>query len=279
MAITQAAKTILSDILGNQVQEFLGGADALFTTILMDLTSQVGEGQDETTIPKIGGLAVQAVVETSTDVVVGTTMTVDGDTLELSSFKQVPLYIGEKESIESAVNLKASFLAIAPKLYVEDVENTCYTALEAGNVTDNFNSGVLNSFTIANIGSAKKIMDKKGISKEGRYLDVNAEGMEILAATTEFQDGSKSLSDKALKEGVVSRVKGFNVIQYDGSSASDTKVLCFHKDAACFAHQKDMEYIEEKQSTKARTFHALRGKYGVKLLDAGERCLTITMAV
>lgn len=269
----------MNEILSNDVQSYLGGADLVLVNSIMNLTSKAQPGKDRVTIPRISGLSLDDISDGTTEAT-GGAMTTAGDALIFDQSKEVAEYILWDDNIESSVDLKASFADAAPKEYAQGIENAIYTALatseEAGHA---FNSGVLNSFTVANLGTAKKLLDKAGVPKSGRTCAVNAEGMEILAATQEFQDGQKSLSDEALKEGIVSRVKGFNVKQSDTSSFADTVVLCYHESAVAFGAQKEMSFIQEKQESFAREFISLRGKYGVKRLDLGKRNVVITMAV
>lgn len=275
MATTSTMK--INDILSQKVQSYLGGSEAVMTKIFMDLSADATEGKEKLSVPKVDGLAVKDVSE-GADQTIDTALAITGDELVLSSFKEVPDYIPESVSIESAVDIKNAFLMVAPKLWVENIENDIYDALLANTNTDNFNTGTLNSFDITDIAQAKKLQDKAKVSKMGRYLIVNADAMEILAGTTEFEDGSKSLSDEALRQGIVSQVKGYNVVQYDGSSADGAKLIFAHKDALAFANQKSVEFIEEPDRKAGREFISLRGKYGVKLLDSGNRAIVATMA-
>ncbi len=264
----------LNEILRNDVQEQLDGSESVLIKTIMDLTSRAMQGADTLTIPRASGLAL-------TTVVPGTrasngSYTIAGDALLLNQSKQVAEYIGWIDGKDSAVDVAEAFFAGAPRVFAEGIEDIIAASLASVSAGD-FNSEVADSFTVANIGNAKKVLDVAKVPKKDRYLAVNAIGMEILAATTEFQDGQKSLSSEALREGVVSMVKGFKVVQSE--SVADDEVHCYHRDAVAFALHGEMEAINKDIEEYAQSFLALRGKYGAKTLDSGARKLTIKMAV
>lgn len=264
----------LNEILRNDVQEQLDGSESVLINTIMDLTSRAMQGADRLTIPRASGLAL-------TDVTPGTraangSYSIDGDALLLDQSKQVAEYISWINGKDSAVDIEDAFFQGAPRVFAEGIEDLIATQLATVSSGD-FNSGVLNDFTVANIANAKKVLDQANVPKRDRYLAVNAVGMEILSSFTEFQDGQKSLSDEALREGIVSRVKGFNVVQSE--SVADDKIHCYHMDAVAFALHGEMQAISKEIEEYAQIFLALRGKYGVKVLDSGARKLTITMAV
>lgn len=107
-------------------------------------------------------------------------------------------------------------------------------------------------------------MDQAKVPAKDRYMAVNAEGMEILASMPEFEEGQKSLSPEALREGVVSQVKGFKVKQSEDISGTGAtlKVHFYHKSAVAWALQDGMKFVEEMKESQGREFVALRGIFG-----------------
>lgn len=264
----------LNEILRQDVQEQLDGSESVLIKTIMDLTPRALMGMDRLTIPRASGLTLTTVVP-GTRAADGT-YSIDGDELLLNQSKQVNEYISWINGKDSAVDIEEAFFAGAPRVFAEGVEGIIATELATVSPND-FNSGIAASFTVDNIATAKKHLDQARVPKRDRFLAVNAVGMEILAATQEFQDGQKSLSDEALKDGVVSMVKGFKVVQSE--DVADDKVHCYHRDAVAFALHGEMEAISKENEEYAQKFLALRGKYGAKALDSGNRKLTITMAV
>lgn len=272
----------MNEILRNDVQSYLDGSESVLIKTITDLTSKFTKGVERVTIPKVSGLSLENVVS-GTDATAGG-MTTTGDELICDQKKQVPEYIDYSDDLESAVNQKQAFIDAAPRVFAEGMESNIATALSASAYNDGgaedheFTSdtdGVGDGgYSIADIARAKKLLDKAKVPKKDRYLAVNADGMEILASMTEFQEGQKSLSDEALRQGVVSLVKGFKVVQSEDVSA--TKMLCYHKSALAFAVHDSMTFIDKELPEKATTFLALRGKYGSKLLDGGRRNVVIT---
>ncbi len=90
----------------------------------------------------------------------------------------------------------------------------------------------------------------------------------------------KSLSDEALRQGVVSQVKGFKVVQSEdvgSTTAASNEIHFYHRSAVAFALHDQVHFIEKMNEEYAQEFIALRGKYGVKALDAGARKLTMSL--
>ena len=258
----------LNDILRNEILESLQGSDAVLVKTIMDLTAQAKPGSDRVTIPNVTGLALSSITAGSRATAGG--MTTTGDQLLFDQVKQVPEYISYANGIESAVDLKSAFLQVAPKVFAQGVEAAIAAALATASANDfDSASATAGVFAIADIAKAKRKLDQAKVPKTDRYMIVNAEGMEILASMQEFQDGQKSLSPEALREGVVSQVKGFKVMQSEDVSGTGAtlKVHFYHKSAVAFALQSGVEFIEQMNNEYAQEFISLRGKYGCKDVD------------
>ena len=264
----------MEDILRNDVQEQLAGSASVLIKTIMNLSSKAKTGSDTITIPRASGLSLTSVVAGTRSA--GTGYTFAGDSLLLDQPKEVAHNIAWADGLDSAVDIEQSFWEGAPKVFAEGVETLIATALETASA-DDFNSGAVASFTIDNIANAKRLLDEANIPKSGRYMAVNAAEMEVLAGLQEFEDGSKSLSAEALRQGIVSQVKGFNVVQSE--DVNTNKVYFYHQDAVAFALHVSMEAISVEDKQYAQKFLSLRGKYGAKALDAGVRKLTMTLAI
>ena len=268
----------MNDILRQEVLEYLGGSEAILSKSVLNLTERVRPGSQSVTIPHTTGYA-KGDVTNGADAA-ATSRTTAGSLLSLNNVKQVYDYISYQEGIQSAVALKENFVNRAPSEYVELIEEAVATSLATASAND-FESETSGVFTIAEIANAKKLLDQAKVPKKDRFMAVNAEGMEILASMDEFQEGQKSLSPEALREGVVSQVKGFKVIQSEDISGSEAtlKVHFYHKSAVAWALQDGMDFIEEMKHSQGREFVALRGIYGCKDADnassAGVRKITL----
>ena len=272
----------LNEILRNEVLESLQGSESVLVKTVLDLTAQAKPGSDRVTIPNTTGLALSSITAGSRATAGG--MTTTGRELVLDQVKQVPEYISWKNGKESAVDQKQSFVANAPKVFAQGLEVAIAAKLATASANDfDSASATAGVFTISDIGKAKKLMDQAKVPKNDRYMVVNAEAMEILAAMSEFQDGQKSLSPEALREGIVSRVKGFNVVQSEdvGGTGASNKIHCYHKSAVAFALHGEMEYIDKDIEEYGESFLSLRGKYGAIDCDnaagASNRKLTIAL--
>lgn len=268
-------------IVEQKVQSYLlAGSELVLRKIITDLSSDVSIGDDKVQIPRMGALSLKNI--TPGIKAVGDARDVNADDLLLDQAKEVSDYLGYVKTAQSAVNREIQFFKDAPLVYVKGTEALIAAKLEAATANDfasSVNAAAIPdgefSFNIKDIAKAKKILDKAGVDKADRYLVVNADGMEILAGTQEFQDGSKSLSAQALNEGVVSLVKGFKVVQSENISA--TKVVCLHKSACAYADQKEMETVSDDEKSFSQIYVAVKGMYGAKLLDSGLRKVVITM--
>jgi len=269
----------LSQILRNDIQKYLGGSDSILIKTIQDLSSRVSEGMDRVQVPLISGLA-------TSDVASGTKQSADSvtftsDVLLLDQSKESYMYISFAESLNSAIDIKAAFLQAAPKEIAQAMEVKIAAALATASTNDfDSASATAGVFAIDDIANAKKLMDQAKVPYSERYMAVNADSMELLASFTEFEEGQKSLSPEALRDGIVSRVKGFNVIQSEdvGSTTPASNVVHFyHKSAVAFAMHKEVHYVEQREESYGQEFIAVRCKYGVKELNSD--VLKLTMAL
>lgn len=266
----------MNEILAAKVQSQLAGSDFVLIKAITDLSSDAKVGMDRVSIPRVSGLALE-------DIVPGTapsasSFTTAGDVLLLDQPKQVATFLPYTDNLNSAVDMQAQFFIGAPRIYAQGIEALIASKLETAGPNDFASTAAAVAgnvaFNIKDIALAKKKLDVQKVSKTGRYLGVNANTMEILASTQEFQDGSKAVSNEALMKGVVSIVKGFQVIQSE--DLSDNKVTGWHPEAIAFANHAEMNQEVEVQKSLSRTFVALKGKYGCTILDSGKRKVTIT---
>lgn len=265
----------LNEILKNDIVDNLEGSDAVLIKTVMDLSSRVRPGRDSVQIPKVSGLTLGDVTP-GTRAAAGA-MASTSDTLLLNQIKEVAEYVDYDDGLDSALDLKEAFLDGAPKVYAEGIEEAISTALSAsaalgsGTIAESGEAAGL--FVIGDISSAKKTLDEAKVPKSDRWMAVNAASMEVLASFAEFQDGSKALSSEALRQGIVSQVKGFNVVQSEDVLVNE--VYCYHRSACAFAMHDGVKFIEKEIEEFAQTFLSLRGKFGVKAIDAGSRMYRI----
>lgn len=269
----------LSEILRNDIQEYLGGSDSVLIKTIQDLSSRVGIGMDRVQVPLISGLA-------TSDVASGTKQSADSvtftaDVLLLDQVKESYMYISFKETNESALDIKASFLKAAPREIAKGMEVAIAAQLATASTND-FDSASASAgvFAISDIANAKKLMDQAKVPLSNRYMAVNADAMELLSSFQEFEDGQKSLSDQALRDGVVSRVKGFNVVQSEdvgSTTAANNEIHFYHETAVAIALQREVHFVEQREESYGQEFIAIRTKYGVKALNIN--VLKLTMAL
>ena len=275
----------LNLILRDEVLKALEGSDSVLIKTILDLTSKVAPGMDRVQIPIVSGLSLEDITS-GTRVTAGqSNMTFASSTLLLDQVKQVPQYIDYEQGLDSALDIKAAFIDSAPAIYAQGIEAAIGVKLATAAANDfDSSSAVAGVFDIDDIANAKKLMDIAKVPLSDRWMAVNADAMEILSSFTEFEDGSKSLSDEALKQGVVSQVKGFKVVQSEdvgSNTAASNEVHFYHRSACAFALQDGIRFIEEMNESYGQEFVALRGKYGVIDVDnaaaAGVRKITMAL--
>lgn len=270
----------LEDILFQDVQAYLV-QEAVIVGTITDLTPRVKRGEKSVKVPRFSGLTVADVKQDGSEAAAGG-MTADQDTLVLSSFKEVPEYIYEAADLESAVDLKAQFLDAAPRVLANHIEGDIYAELKQASATapdhiiqmsENFNGGTNNAPSLSDVQSAGLLLDKANVPRSDRYFLVSNEIKVHLLGKTEIQDASKSGTNSALINGEFARLFGFIMVVSNVVPAAEC--VAYHRTAAAFAMQKQVEYIEEDQRSKGREFIAVRTKYGQKVLDAGIRCVLL----
>jgi len=269
----------LSEILRNDIQSYLGGSDSILIKTIQDLSSRVGKGMDRVQVPLISGLA-------TSDVASGTKQSADSvtftaDVLLLDQVKESYMYISFEENEESAIDIKAAFLEAAPRQIANAMEVAIAAQLASASTNDfDSASDTAGVFAIDDIANAKKLMDQAKVPTSDRYMACNSDAMELLASFSEFEDGSKGLSPEALRDGVVSRVKGFNVVQSEdvgSNTAGDNEIHFYHREAVAIALQREVHFVEQREESYGQEFIAIRTKYGVKALNAD--VLKLTMAL
>lgn len=267
-----------SEQLAQEVQSYLGGSDSILIRTIQDLSNRVGKGKDSVGVPRMTGLALKNVSDGTTEQTAGG-MATASDTLVLDQMKEVPEFILYQDENESVLDLKAQFLEGSPRVMAQGIEALIASKLETnGSAANNFESpqSGAGNFSIDDFATCKRILDVASVPLSERYVALNPVDMEKLASFAEFEDGAKSLSVEALREGIVSRIKGFNVVQSNDITAG--VITAYHKSAVAFAMQDEVHYIQERQESMGRTFIALRSKFGCKELDLGERRVSILTA-
>ena len=269
----------LSEILKNDIIENLEGSDSVLIKTITDLSAKVKAGSDRVQIPKVSGLALASVVGGARATAGGMTST--SDVLIMDQVKQVPEYIDYDDGLNSALDLKNAFLDASPAIFAQGIEAAIASAMStgAGTTVDSAGTPGAGEFVIGDIAAAKTKLDEDKVPYSDRWLAVNASAMEVLSSFAEFQDGQKSLSDEALKLGVVSQVKGFKVVQSEdvgSATPASNFLLAYHRSACAFALHDGVRFIEQMQEDYGQEFIALRGKYGVKVIDSGNRIYKLT---
>lgn len=271
----------LNEILRNDIQEYLGGSDSVLIKTIQDLSSRVAVGMDRVQVPLISGLATSNVASGTKQSADSVTFT--SDVLLLDQTKESYMYISFQESMDSAIDIKAAFLQAAPREIAQAMEIAIAAQLAVASANDfDSASATAGVFAISDIANAKKLMDITKVPASERYLACNADAMELLSSFPEFADGKSTLSNEALRDGVVSRVKGFNVVQSEdvGSTTPANNVIHFyHKSAVAFAMHKEVHFVEQREESYGQEFIAVRTKYGVKALNLDVLKLTMALTI
>ena len=280
MALDSAGVSDISmeEILFRDVQDYLVQEAVIIGTIT-DLTPRVQRGQKSVKVPRFSGLSVSDVKQDGSEATAAG-MAANQDTLELTSFREVPEYIYEAADLESSVDLKEQFLDAAPRVLADDFETSIYAELKQASastpdhivqMSEAFNAVPNSAPSLADIQNASLLLNKQNVPKSDRYLLVSNEIKVHLLSKSEIQDASKAGGNSALINGEFARLFGFVMIESNVVPAAEC--IAYHRSACAFASQKEIEYIEEQQRSYGREFISVRSKYGTKVMDAGKRCV------
>lgn len=107
--------------------------------------------------------------------------------------------------------------------------------------------------TKAKMISAKKVLDNKDITDEGRFIAVTSEQLEDLLGVTEVVSSDYNVV-KALVQGEIDTWLGFKFIRVDGLRIDGTKILPFitGADRAVVAWQRDQVMLGLGKNPQAR---------------------------
>lgn len=138
-----------------------------------------------------------------------------------------------------------------------------------------------NKLTLADFITARKELNKAGAPATGRTALINADDEADLVLIPEFISRDKLANSKAILDGVVGKVLGFDVILNPnqptvyatdgnyGAGAGTKKVnLFYHKNICGFGRQKEFQVVEQTHAGSASKFVNTWSNYGVKMHPA-----------
>lgn len=267
------ANVALAQIASQELQLQLADASVILPTI-WDLSSKVGPGMKSIAIPRVSGLATAAMLDNGNEAT-GSGMTLSVDTLLLNNKRSLPEYIYDT-SIDSAVDIEKAFFDNAPSVFLEYVENVVYLELDGASASNPDHvlqmSGVSNIIpTLADIRLAAKLLDEQKLPASDRFLAVTPNIKHAILAFTEVSDTSKFGNSEAIQKGYIGELYGFKIVCSNQVTANT--MVAYHRSACAFGAQKKLTPAKERQESKYRTFIALNMMFGVKVLDAGKRCI------
>jgi hypothetical protein len=146
------------------------------------------------------------------------------------------------------------------EVIVDAIRGTSFTG-ETGSVSVTLPTaqkvveGGTTGLTVAKLATAKRIMDSKDISNEGRYLAVTADQLEDLMNVTQVTSSDYN-TVKALVQGEVNTFMGFEFVRVDGTRIDGTKIIPTTVGGgnirACVAWQRDQVVLGLGASPNAR---------------------------
>ena len=259
--------TILSqkEVLAARVQQFLEGSESRVIPTILDLSGDWEVGRDELIIPALGTLELRALPVDGNDAV-DVTQSVVGDTLEIKTAREVHNYVYWTDQRHSMIDRISAFFDTAPRIFAQGLEKAVIDQLEVS-ATNDFDAAVAaGEFNIGNIAEAAKRLDVMRVPRGERFLLCSPDGMSQLASFKEFQEAHRfGGTNDALMNGIVGMIKGFNVVM--SPDITDDVLHCYHRNSVAFALAGgSIEDVVQPIPQQSRTYMALKGLYGAKLL-------------
>jgi len=196
----------------------------------------------------------------------------------------VPVQIKDLEEVQSKLNLRQNYAEMASEGLLDyyDLAVT-KVMLDGVNVANRIKKTDTdkNQLTLADFITARKELNKAGAPATGRTALINADDEASLVLIPEFISRDKLPNTKAILEGIVGRVLGFDVILNPnqpkvyategnyGAGAGTKKVnLFYHKNVCGFGRQKEFQVVEQTHAGSASKFVNTWSNYGAKMHPA-----------
>lgn len=244
--------------------------EAKLAPTIMDLTSQVQDGDDRVSIPRMGRFSVQDKVE-------GTCLTPQKrthtkDTLDLDLHKAIAFCVEKKARKQTVVagdfisGVQDALRELALDMDVQ-IYGQLKLAAAANQVAAIDNTNFLSAR--GDIVKLRQALNSMDVPASDRFLLVGSDHEANMLGIDEFVHADKYGARESLLNGEIGRLFGATVIM-SNVATGDTPVL-YHKSSVAFARQILPEVETDYDVLCKRWDIAIDHLFGVEVLDGGER--------
>lgn len=266
----------IQDIVVQEVQQILS-ASLVMPGALKDYSAQAVPGLDTIKIPRMTAFTVTTVTPGSN--IDSQAINVSTDNLDLNQFRAIHFLVQDIANLQSnvsfvqeAVQQAAKDIAISQDAFLIDMLESGASAA----APDHRLAYVGGSIAAADILAARAALNVQNVPMDGRALVISPGSEAALMAISSFVRVDESGSDSALRNGMIGKLYGFNVLM--SSQAEDLKSLAFHQSAGAYASQMAVAYETQRELATQSTRHALNAVWGGKILDSGKRVVMLGTA-
>ena len=267
--LTEVSATV-EEIVSAQVQEVLT-ASAVVPGTIMDFSSSVGKGMDKLKIPRFGNFTVDTKAENvAVDAQVNAFST---DDLDLDQHKVIQFLIEDIADLQSKVAIQTEYVNQAGKDLAAELDQFLIDGIESGTST------AAPDHTIAydnatdlqktDILEARRLLNAQNVPQSDRTLLVNPDSEKSLMGISEFTRVDESGGSAALRNGMIGKLFGFDVIM--SSQAEALKTLAYHRTAHAVARQMAIKTERDRDLPNLSDRWSLSHLYGDASLDSGKR--------
>lgn len=276
---TQVSATI-EQVVASIVQNVLT-AEAVMPPTIMDLSSMVGPGMDTLKIPRFANMTVGTKV--SGTAAAASTSAFSTDDLPLNKHKYVQWLLEDIASLQSKVAITQAYVQQAAKDLAAELDLAIITELQSNAsaaAPDHriayANSGTANTLADVDFIEARRLLNVQKVPLSGRTALIDPTQEANVLKISSFVKVNESGSEQALRNGLIGRVFGFDVIM--SPQADVAKSMFYHQTAIVFARQLQPRYQTQPDLINLGVRNSVDHVYGVKTLDSGKRQVMVGTA-
>lgn len=279
--LTEVAATV-EEIVSAEIQDVLTASLVVPGTI-MDMSASVGPGMDKLKIPRFSNFTV--VTKSSGTDLTSATQTFSTDDLDLDLHQAIAFTIEDIAELQSKINVSQEFVNqagrdLAAKIDDEVINQASDGMALSANISSAapdhiiaFDSG--STLTKADILSARELLNEANVPMSDRTLLAAPSQESALMAISEFTRVDESGGSQALRNGMIGRLFGFDVVVSSQAPDSDGP-LFYHRSTSAFARQQAVRVRSQQEVLKVGEDWVLDHIYGFKNgLDSGKRIVKV----
>lgn len=236
--------------------------------LLTDVSARFVPGMDAFKVYQWGMAgAVENTLENGSDQTDGGMPTYK-DTVPCDQDKKNSLLIYDKADLVSALDYRTGFIATAPIQHARAMEAYVAGLMRAAADTSITTDGTTDEITVAVLEELAIAFDNQNLPKQGRRLVVTPTQKHALIRNFNLKDASVSGTDQELRNGLVTRLYGFDVYESNSHilpSNAANQAIAFVADACWWGMQLTPEFEVERQAQKSRWYMSVRSKFGAKV--------------